>query len=112
MAIEAICVENPLSPVVPWKNQMEYKIKKLPYNNIEIFDSFTAVALQHWTVASRQYISNKLDVDSVGTLKKFAYAIRYLDEAVQLIQNTKITDFSLYDEIRTKINNFEFVLIF
>ena len=74
-----------------------------------MFDSFTDVALFHWTTASRQYVSSQLNVDSVGTFRKFGYAIRFLDEALQLITTEKISDFSLYDKIRTKINNFEFV---
>ena len=109
--MEAVFVDNPLAPVVPWKNKIDYlnNTKFYQFSFRQLFSSFKYVAIQHWMNASRQYMCNKLNVDSVGTWKKYSYAIRFLDEALQLVKTEKISDFSLNDEIRTKINNFEFV---
>ena len=67
-----------------------------------MFDSFTDVALFHWTTASRQYVSSQLNVDSVGTFRKFGYAIRFLDEALQLITTEKSVIFPCMTKLELK----------
>ena len=53
-------------------------------------------------------MSNRPEVNTLSVLKKFSYAIRFLDEALQLVKTEKISEFSLCDEIRTKINNAQY----
>ena len=104
--IECLFIENPLTPKLKWKNKKDYKT--LVVSPDSIYSSFSDVAKQHWTLASQQYLADSLS-DSIqyGTSKKFGYAIKFLDFGFQFATTGKISDFSLYDEIRTKIHNKE-----
>ena len=111
-ALECIFTRNPLAPKVPWNNLIDYSLR---ISNRRLYLSFTAVALRHWDIASKQYVSNSIGNKQLyPTCKKFAYAIRFLDFGLQLVKKGEINDFELYDKIRTEIDNktFVFVVVF
>jgi hypothetical protein len=104
--MECIYTENPMAPKIPWKNKVvfEQKIKELS----SFFNSFSSAALAHWTKASQEYLTETLrshakePVYSIS--KKFSHAIQFLDFGLQIVKTGKITDFSLFQDIRTRID--------
>ena len=118
VAMECVFSENPLTPKVPWTNKINFR-SRVTIDPLKLYNSFTTVAIQHWNIASQLLIFNfsgaKAPEAHYNIVKKFSYAIRYLDFGRQLLKNGKIDDFSLVDEIRTKINDntyFFFLVVF
>ena len=107
LAIECLFIENPLTPKLKWDNKKDYK-EGLKLDVASIYSTFINVAEQHWAQASQYYLADSLS-DSIeyNTCKKFGYSIKFLDFAFQFATTGKISDFSLYDKIRTKIHSKE-----
>lgn len=82
---------------------------------MKLHDTFVATALQHWNIASQLYIFNyaghKPHEAIYNIAKKFSYAIRFLDFGIQILKTGKISDFTLCDEIRTKINDNMYIFL-
>jgi uncharacterized membrane protein YpjA len=106
--MECVHTCNPLAPVIPWTNKME-----MPMNihKETLYSSFFSVAIQHWAMACQGYLYDRIVANRPLTIaysKKFMYAIIFLDLADQLAINGEICDFTVSDDIRTKIHNEEY----
>jgi hypothetical protein len=106
-AMECVHVRNPLAPKISWTNKIEIP---MTIHAEVVYFSFFSVAIQHWTIASQGYLYDRI-VDnreiSVANSKKFLYSIQYLDFADQLATKGEISDFTISDDIRTKIHKKE-----
>ena len=107
IAIQCIYLKNPLIPHIPWINKIDFT-SAFSLSASHLYNTFTSSAFDHWTLASQlsmcNYGGQKLSSHH-NLIKKYLYAIQFLDFGRQFLQTGAITDFSLIDDIRTKIHN-------